>query len=92
MLVTNVFVTTDQPGLPNDRVQRSWYLRLGALNALRDQAVAIRAYHNAVGYTQPLRDAALIANETELAMTSTLAEVWKTGADRLAVNRAPKNI
>lgn len=92
MPVTNVFVTTDQPNLPNDRVQRAWYLRLNALHAARDQAVAIRAYHNAVGYTQALRDAELIANETELAMTANLAEVWKTCADRLGVNTAAKNV
>lgn len=92
MPVTNVFVTTDQPGLPNERVQRAWYLRLSALHAARDEAVATRAYDNAVGYTQALRDAELIANETELAMTATLAEVWKTGADRLGVNTAAKNI
>jgi len=92
MPVANVFVTTDQPGLPSDRVQRAWYLRLNALHSARDQAVAVLADQNAVGYTQALRDAELIANETELAMTATLAEVWKTCADRLGVNTAAKNL
>ncbi|KMT52450.1 hypothetical protein [Pseudomonas fildesensis] len=91
MPTTAVFVTNDQPGLPSDRVQRAWYLRLNALHGAKVLADAIRAYHNAVGYTQALRDAELITNETELAMTSTLAEVWKVVVDRLEAHTVAKN-
>jgi hypothetical protein len=91
MPATSVLVTNDQPGLPNARIQRAWYLRLNALHAATDQADAIRAYHNAVGYTQALRDAELVTNETELAMTATLAEVWKNVLDRLRTNTGAQN-
>ena len=91
MPTTAVFVTNDQPGLPSDRVQRAWYLRLNALHGAMDLAGAVRAYHNAVGYTQALRDAELITNEIELAMTATLAQVWRTAQDRLEVSTAAKN-
>ncbi|CRM37697.1 hypothetical protein [Pseudomonas sp. 37 R 15] len=92
MPATTALVPNDQPGLPNTRIQRGWYLRLNGLHAATDQANAVRAYHNAVGYTQALRDAELIANETELAMTSTLAEVWKAVSDRLGANTVAKNV
>lgn len=92
MPANTVLVNNDQPGLPNARTQRAWYLRLNAQHAATDKTEAIRAYHNAVGYTQALRDAELIANETELAMTSTLAEVWKAVSDRLGANTVAKNV
>ena len=92
MKANSVLVTNNQPGLPNARTQSAWYLRLNALHAAADQTDAIRDYHNTVGYTQALRDAELIANETELAMTSTLAEVWMAVADRLGANTVAKNV
>lgn len=86
-----VLEMNDQPGLPNEKVQTAWYLRLNSVHAATDRDVALRVYHNAIGYTQALRDAELITNEIELAMTATLAQVWRKAQDRLEVSTAAKN-
>lgn len=88
---TAVLPFNDQPGLPSPKVQTGWHLRLNSVHAARDQAAAVRAYHHAIGYTQALLDAEMITNDTELAMTAILAQIWKTAADRLGVTAVKKN-
>lgn len=89
---TTLLAMDDQPGLPNERVQTAWHLRLNSVHAATDKDAGLHAYHNATGYTQALRDAELITNETELAMTATLAQVWRKAQDRLEVITAAKNV
>ncbi|WP_210679626.1 hypothetical protein, partial [Pseudomonas protegens] len=68
----------------------AWLLRLNSVHKSSDWASGVRAYHNAIGYTQALRDAELITNDTELAMTASRAEVWQTASDRLSGNMVAK--
>jgi len=83
MLLSTLLPFNEQPGLPSGRIQTGWHLRLNSVHAAINQSDVVRAYHHATGYTQALRDAVLIANDTELAMTATLAEVWKATLDCL---------
>jgi len=87
----SVLTISDQPGLPSARVQTAWLLRLNSVYKSSDWASGVRAYHNAIGYTQALRDAELITNDTELAMTASLAEVWQTASDRFSGNTGAKD-
>ena len=91
MPATALLPFNDQPGLPSAKVQTGWHLRLNSVHAAPNEAIALRAYHHAVGYTQALLDAELITNDTELAMTAILAQIWKTVADRLGVTAVKKN-